>query len=94
MIPIQEILSRIRWDETFGKARFTLGYFDRVDHQIKFVPFEALHFDKADHFRFKIIDGEGQTRSIPFHRVREIYRNGELIWQRPHPPSTEETSNA
>ena len=31
MIPIQELLSRIRWDESFGKGDFEIGYYDRVD---------------------------------------------------------------
>jgi uncharacterized protein (UPF0248 family) len=26
------------------------------------------------------------VRSVLYHRVREVYRDGELIWQRPEPP--------
>jgi uncharacterized protein (UPF0248 family) len=25
----------------------------------------------------------GEDRFIPYHRVREVYRDGVLIWQRP-----------
>jgi uncharacterized protein (UPF0248 family) len=29
------------------------------------------------------MDEEGVYQRIPLHRVREVYRNGALIWQRP-----------
>jgi len=29
MIPIHELLARIRWDPEFGAARFEIAYFDR-----------------------------------------------------------------
>ena len=31
MIPIHELLNRIRWDAEFAKGTFELGYYDR-DH--------------------------------------------------------------
>lgn len=94
MISIHKILNRIRWDKEFGKGYFTLGYFDRVENQIKFISFEDVHFDKADHFYFKVKDSEGETHSIPFHRVKEIYKDGKLIWQRPHGQSIEDNKNS
>jgi hypothetical protein len=30
VIPIQDLLHRIRWDAEFGKAQFVIGYYDRV----------------------------------------------------------------
>lgn len=33
---------------------------------------------------FDLLDVEGATHSIPFHRVREGWQDGKLIWQR-HP---------
>ena len=31
-----------------------------------------------------IVDRDGALRSIPYHRVKQVFRNGELIWQREH----------
>lgn len=31
---------------------------------------------------FELIDSEGQVHCVPFHRVREVYRNSERIWHR------------
>jgi uncharacterized protein (UPF0248 family) len=28
------------------------------------------------------LDDSGQHRRIPFHRVREVYRDGHIIWHR------------
>ena len=30
MIPIHDLLSRIRWDAAFARSRFVIGYWDRV----------------------------------------------------------------
>lgn len=43
MIPIQELLNRIRWDESFGKGDFEIGYYDRVDGTINRVPLSGVH---------------------------------------------------
>ena len=29
-----------------------------------------------------LIDEDGVVRSMPMHRVREVFRDGELIWKR------------
>lgn len=84
MIPIQELLSRIRWDEQFGAAEFVLGYYDRVEGEILCVPFKAVQFEPGDHFSFQVVDEEGVVHTVPLHRVKEVYRNGELIWHREH----------
>lgn len=82
MIPIHELLSRIRWDSAFGAAEFAIGYYDRVANRIFVVPLTALNFSSDDHFDFTLIDDEGEVHTIPLHRIRQVFRNGELIWER------------
>lgn len=84
MLPIHKLLSRIRWDPRFRVGRFEIGYFDRLERRIIAVPFESLHFPAAAPKMFEIRDEEGELRRIPFHRVRRVYRDGRIIWQR-HP---------
>jgi uncharacterized protein (UPF0248 family) len=82
MKPIQQLLSRIRWDETFGRGQFEIGIYDRVEDRILRLPFEKIHFEEGHHFSFTArIEGEEVT--VPFHRIREVYKNGECIWRRP-----------
>lgn len=83
MIPIQDLLNRIRWDPEFGKSRFEIGYYDRVLKTIIRVPFNTLQFEPGDHFSFDLTDALGEVHSIPYHRVHEVYRDGHLIWNRP-----------
>jgi uncharacterized protein (UPF0248 family) len=85
MTPIQQVLSRIRWDPGFGRGEFVLGYYDRIEDRILRVPLSEVHFDPDDHFACRILDAQGTAHLVPLHRIREVFRDGVLIWQR-HPP--------
>ena len=82
MIPIHQLLDRTRWDPQFGAGRFALGYYDRVAARVIVVPFETVRFAPGDRFAFECVDADGEAHSIPLHRVRDVYRNGERIWHR------------
>lgn len=83
MEPIQNLLNRIRWDEDFGRAEFVLGYEDHATTGVVKVPLNRIRFDPDARWSFDVTDAAGVARRIPLHRVREVYRDGELIWQRP-----------
>ena len=84
MQPIQALLNRIRWDREFGKGEFVIGYYDRLERNIIKVPLRELYFSEDDHFGFQLMDSEGGLHSVPLHRVKEVYKDGELIWHREH----------
>lgn len=84
MIPIHELLNRIRWDEDYGNADFIVGYYDRVENRIVKVRLKELFFNKDDHFDFELVDDMGETHTIPLHRIKEVYRNNDLVWRREH----------
>ncbi|EEF57205.1 DUF504 domain-containing protein [Pedosphaera parvula] len=44
MIPIHELLNRIRWDPEFAKGNFQLGYYDRAEDRIILVPLKEVGF--------------------------------------------------
>ncbi len=83
MIPIRKLLNRIRWDPEFAQGSFQLGYFDRTEKRVILVPFGELGFSPDSPDAFQLIDAQGQMHRVPFHRVREVYRNSRLIWHRP-----------
>jgi uncharacterized protein (UPF0248 family) len=87
MIPIQDLLHRIQWDPEFAKGEFVIGYYDRVAHRIVRVPFWRVHLEKGEHFSFEAVEEDGTVHTVPFHRVREVWCNGELIWQRTVDPN-------
>ncbi len=83
MLPIQDLLNRIRWDKGFGAASFEIGYIDHIERKIMRIPFKKIHFEAGNHFSFELENEIGEISTIPFHRVREVYQDGVLIWQRP-----------
>ena len=85
MTPIHELLNRIRWDKEYGDAVFVIGYYDHVEGSIILVPLNELSFDREDHFDFELIDDLGELHTIPLHRIRQVYRDGRLIWHREDP---------
>lgn len=82
MKTIQEILNRIRWDENFAKSHFKIAYYDRLERKLITVDFDELLFSPDDHFSFRLIDSNGDTHSIPYHRIKAVYQNEKLIWHR------------
>ncbi len=80
MQPLDELLDRIKWDAEFGKGAFALGYYDRVLRRELVVPLARVAVVEGT---LTFEDEEGTTRTIPFHRVRVVYRNGVVIWRRP-----------
>ena len=84
MIPIHDLLNRIKWDKAFAQGDFVIGYYDRVEGEIIRVPLKDIFFERDDHFAFDLIDIDGITHSIPLHRIKEVYKDGELIWHREH----------
>ena len=83
MQPLQELLHRIKWDVEFAKGRLALGYYDRVAHVERVVQFTSISIDPGT-ASFSVHDEDGIVVHIPLHRVRTVYRDGDVIWQRPH----------
>ncbi len=82
MIPIHQLLNRIRWDKEFAQGRFEIGYWDRVTGEVQRVALKEISFPEEERRSFELVDESGEPRRIPFHRVREVFKNGELIWRR------------
>ena len=59
MIPIHELLNRIRWDSEFAKGNFQLGYYDRAEDRIILVPLQEIAFPEDSPQTFQLTDLEG-----------------------------------
>lgn len=81
METIQQLLSRIRWDDDFGRGTFCVGIYDRISDSVDFVPLEKLHQKKGNHVSFGLTV-DGTDLRIPYHRIREVRKNGVCIWTR------------
>ena len=83
MQPIHELLARIRHDREFGSRQFEIGYHDRIEGTIHRVALKEIVFPPDERRTFELVDETGRQRRIPFHRVREVRRDGQIIWRRP-----------
>jgi uncharacterized protein (UPF0248 family) len=83
MIPIHELLNRIRWDAEFAKGDFQLGYYDRAENHIILVSLKEVTFPENAPKTLQLSDLEGKIHRVPFHRVREVYKDSQCIWHRP-----------
>jgi uncharacterized protein (UPF0248 family) len=81
MIPIHELLARIRWDPEFGRGEFEIAYLDRLEKRLLRVPMRDVEVLPGHEF-VRLTGPEGTLREVPLHRVREVYRDGALIWRR------------
>lgn len=82
MIPLRALLNRIRWDQDFANGDYRIGYEDRLAAGIVVVPLHQVVQIPGDHFFVHIMDDEGGGHRVPYHRIKEVYRNNILIWKR------------
>lgn len=82
MIPIHTLLARIHWDPKFARGRWEISYLDHARSEPVRVPLEEMRTQPGVRFVFDVVDEDGVTHSIPYHRVREVWRDGKLVWSR------------
>lgn len=84
MQPIHELLNRIHWDHDFGRGEFELWFLDHVGEKMVKLKLHELTFLSGDRFFFYYTDEHCVEHSVPLHRIKAVYKNGELIWHREH----------
>ncbi|TQV62851.1 MAG: DUF504 domain-containing protein [Halothiobacillaceae bacterium] len=89
MTPIHELLNRIHWDRAFGAAAFRVGYIDRVAGGLVHARLVEPFLHEGEHFSVVLRDEKGEPHEVPLHRIREVRRDDELIWQRPRQPGAD-----
>lgn len=53
--------------------------------KIKFFGYNPLSlFAQGDHYFFHYMDENDIEHDVPFHRIKAVYKNGQLIWHREH----------
>jgi uncharacterized protein (UPF0248 family) len=94
VIPIHALLARIRHDPAFGRGRWEVAYLDRARMGLARVPLDEIHESPGVRFMFEVVDEEGVRHAIPYHRVREVWRDGKRVWSRlaPRPPAREKSA--
>lgn len=87
MVPIQDLLNKIKWDERENPEDYILLYFDRVKQKLKELKYTEI---KRIEGTFMLVDISGKEINIPLHRIRKVQKQGEIVWERP-PQKVEES---
>ena len=80
MVPIHQLLARIEWDPHYARGAIEIAYLDRRKTGLVRVALERILARSA--FGFEAEQEDGTVQSIPYHRVREVRRDGVVIWSR------------
>lgn len=79
MIPIKQLLNKIKWDKKESPEDYLLYYYDRLENQLKELKY--LEIKRIDD-NFLILEQEGREISIPLHRIRKVKKRGVFVWER------------
>lgn len=79
MIPLHELLNRICRAPEFGRGQFRIGYVDHQRDALVYVPLAGMRPDEESHSCFEVMDEAGIVHSVPYHRVKEVWKDGALI---------------
>jgi len=77
MIPIQELIHKIKWDKREHPTETVLIYIDMGK------PKELAYTDiKRIEGTYMIVNQNGEEVDIPLHRVRQVKVKGAIVWER------------
>jgi uncharacterized protein (UPF0248 family) len=77
MIPIKDLINKIKWDKRESPKDYSLIYIDLGKKK------ELAYKDiKKLEGNFMIIERNGEETEIPLHRIREVKKKGKVVWKR------------
>ena len=78
MLPIQQLLNKIKWDKRENPSDYTLFYFDRILNKLVSIPYNKI---KRLEGSFMVLDNIEET-NIPLHRIKKVAKKDAVIWER------------
>lgn len=78
MIPIQDLLNKIKWDKRENPGEYVIFYFDRVLGKLIKIPYAKI---KVLEGSFMVLDNVKES-NIPLHRIKKVMRNDKIVWER------------
>lgn len=78
MIPIKDLLNKIKWDKRENPQDYKIFYYDRILDTLLKIPHTKI---KRIEGSFMVLDNEDES-NIPLHRVRKVMKNNVVVWER------------
>lgn len=77
MITILDLLNKIKWDKRENPSDYILTYIDLgKKKELKYTDIKRIEGT------FMIVERDREETEIPVHRIREVVKNGKVIWKR------------
>ena len=77
MIPIKDIINKIKWDKRENPKYYSLVYMDLgKKKEISYTDIKRLEGN------FMIIEKNREETEIPLHRIKEVKKKGNVVWKR------------
>lgn len=77
MIPIKELINKIKWDKRENPEDYALWFLD-LDKLVEMKYTDIKNIDG----NFMVVEKEGEEVEIPLHRIREVRKKGVVVWKR------------
>lgn len=78
MLPIHQLLNKIKWDKRENPREYTILYFDRIKKDLIKIPYTKI---KRLEGGFMVLDNEEES-NIPLHRIKKVTKNDVVVWKR------------
>jgi uncharacterized protein (UPF0248 family) len=79
MIPIQDLLNKLKWDPYEEPFSYSVFYWDRIAKKLREVKYRDI-VDVRDGY-MTIVRQESEVM-IPLHRIRVVKKAGVTVWDR------------
>jgi len=76
---IKDLINKIKWDKREIPEQYSFFYVDRISGKMNEIGFNDI---KRIEGTFIIVEREGKEIEIPMHRIREVRKEGKLVWRR------------
>ncbi len=77
MIPIKDLINKIKWDKRENPKDYSLIYIDLgKKKKLAYTDIKRLEGN------FMIIERNREETEIPLHRIREVKKKGKSVWKR------------
>jgi len=75
MVPIQDLLNKIKWDKRENPSEYIIFYFDRILKKLIKIPYTKI---KKLEGSFMVLDNEEES-NIPLHRIKKVMKNNVVV---------------
>ena len=79
MIPVKDLINKIKFDTREKAEDYVLFYLDRVENKLKPIKFREI---KRTEGNFLVLERDSEEVEIPMHRIKKVEKKGKVVWER------------